>query len=131
MGGDRFPVAVRLKYRLEVSDDNLSDISHQVCRRHGKICSIPRRQTRAQLRFQSPEWSEFDTGATTLALHVASAANPAGTCQLGLGVSDIQQFYAKASSQGVQFTSPPTELHGQRIAKLRDIDGAECSVSGP
>ena len=84
-----------------------------------------------KLRFQSPEWSEFDTGATTLALHVASPENPAGTCQLGLGVSDIQLFYTKALSKGVQFTSPPTELHGQRIAKLRDIDGAVCSVSGP
>lgn len=84
-----------------------------------------------KLRFQSPEWSEFDTGATTLALHIASAENPAGTCQIGLGVSDIQGFYAKAMNSGVLFTSPPTEIHGQRIAKLRDIDGALCSVSGP
>jgi predicted enzyme related to lactoylglutathione lyase len=84
-----------------------------------------------KLRFKSPEWSEFDTGATTLALHIASAKNLAGTCQLGLGVSDIQRFYSKALKEGVQFTSPPTDLHGQRIAKLRDIDGAECSVSGP
>jgi predicted enzyme related to lactoylglutathione lyase len=84
-----------------------------------------------KLRFQSPEWSEFDTGATTLALHVASPQNLAGTCQIGLGVSDIQHFYSTAMSRGVRFTSPPTELHGQRIAKLRDTDDAECSVSGP
>ena len=84
-----------------------------------------------KLRFQSPEWSEFETGTTTLALHIASAENPAGGCQLGLGVSDIQQFYSDATRKGVQFTSPPTELHGQRIAKLRDVDGAVCSVSGP
>jgi predicted enzyme related to lactoylglutathione lyase len=84
-----------------------------------------------KLRFQSPEWSEFDTGATTLALHIASAENPAGTCQLGLGVPDIEQFYSKAKGNGVQFTALPTDLHGLRIAKLRDIDGAECSVSGP
>jgi catechol 2,3-dioxygenase-like lactoylglutathione lyase family enzyme len=83
------------------------------------------------LRFQSPEWSEFDTGMTTLALHAASAENPAGTCQLGLSVPDLQQFYAGAASKGVRFTSPPTELHGRRIARLRDIDGAETSVSGP
>ena len=84
-----------------------------------------------KLRFKSPEWSEFDTGTTTLALHIASSESPAGSCQLGLGVSDVQQFYSKALSNGVQFTSPPTDLHGQRIAKLRDSDGAECSVSGP
>ena len=84
-----------------------------------------------KLRFQSPEWSEFDTGATTLALHIASAGNPAGTCQIGLGVPDIEQFYSEAMNKGVQFTSPPTDLHGQRITKLRDVDGAECSISGP
>jgi predicted enzyme related to lactoylglutathione lyase len=83
------------------------------------------------LRFQSPEWSEFDTGATTLALHIASTENPAGTCQLGFGVEDIQGFYSQAMSKGVRFTSPPVSLHGQRIAKLQDVDGAECSISGP
>jgi predicted enzyme related to lactoylglutathione lyase len=83
------------------------------------------------LRFQSPEWSEFDTGATTLALHGASDRNPAGTCQVGFGVPDVKGFYATALGKGVQFTSPPTELHGVQIAKLRDADGAECSVSGP
>ena len=84
-----------------------------------------------KLRFKSPEWSEFDTGTTTLALHIASGENPAGSCQLGFGVPDIQHFYSEASSNGVRFTSPPADLHGQRIAKLRDVDGAECSVSGP
>ena len=84
-----------------------------------------------RLRFQSPRWSEFDTGATTLALHIASAENPAGTCQFGFGVPDIQHFYSNAMNRGVQFTSAPKALHGQRIAKLRDVDGAECSVSGP
>ena len=88
-------------------------------------------QLELRLRFRSPEWSEFETGATTLALHVASAENPAGTCQLGLGVADIQEFYSNAMRKGVEFTSPPTDLHGLRIAKLRDIDGAVCSVSGP
>ncbi len=60
-----------------------------------------------KLRFSSPEWSEFETGATTLALHVASAENPAGTCQLGLGVANIQEFYSNAMRKGVEFTSPP------------------------
>ena len=84
-----------------------------------------------KLRFQSPEWSELETGPTTLALHIASVEHPAGTCQLGFGVTDIARFYSDAKDKGVQFTSPPTSLHGQRIAKLRDADGAECSVSGP
>ena len=83
-----------------------------------------------KLRFQSPEWTEFDTGQTTLALHKASAEHSAGTCQLGFRVSDIDPFYSERVRQGVEAVAPPTDLHGQRIAKLRDLDGAEFSVSG-
>jgi hypothetical protein len=82
------------------------------------------------LRFQSPEWSEFETGPTTLALHKSSVEHPAGTCQLGFRVSDVDRFYAERTAQGVEAVAPPTDLHGQRIAKLRDLDGAEFSVSG-
>jgi lactoylglutathione lyase len=83
-----------------------------------------------KLRFRSPEWSEFETGQTTLALHKASAEHPAGTCQLGFRVSDIDLFYSERTKQGIAGVAPPTDLHGQRIAKLRDVDGAEFSVSG-
>lgn len=82
-----------------------------------------------KLRFDSPEWSEFDTGTTTLALHIASAENPAGTCQLGFRVADVDEFHADQRARGVAFTSPPTDLHGQRIARFRDTDGVEGSVS--
>jgi lactoylglutathione lyase len=82
------------------------------------------------LRFKSPEWSEFDTGSTTLALHKASPENPPGVCQLGWRVDDIDAFVAACAGRGVTIVSPPTPLHGQRIAKLRDPDGAEFSVSG-
>jgi predicted enzyme related to lactoylglutathione lyase len=83
-----------------------------------------------KLRFQSPEWSEFETGQTTLALHQASPENPAGSCQLGFRVQDIDKFFAERQRAGVQVVSPPTDLHGQRIGKLRDEDGALFSVSG-
>jgi lactoylglutathione lyase len=82
------------------------------------------------LRFQSPAWSEFDTGATTLALHPASDDNPAGSVQLGLGTEDLDSFHAAGQAQGLLFTSPPTPVHGIRIARFRDPDGAEISVSG-
>lgn len=80
--------------------------------------------------FQSPFWSEFDTGATRLALHPASEENPAGSVQLGLGTEDLDNFYAVGQAQGLVFTSPPTDRHGVRIARFRDLDGAEISVSG-
>jgi predicted enzyme related to lactoylglutathione lyase len=89
-----------------------------------------RDQLGVSLRFQSPEWSEFETGETTLALHLASAEHPAGTSQLGFGVEDIDRFYADKKGSGVEFTSAPTETFGARIARFKDTEGAECSVSG-
>ena len=81
------------------------------------------------LRFQSPHWSEFETGETTLALHLATPEHPAGTSQLGFGVSDIDKFYAEKKADGVEFTAAPAEIFGTRIAKFKDSEGAECSVS--
>jgi len=82
------------------------------------------------LIFQSPFWSEFETGGTKLALHPASEENPAGTVQLGLGTEDIDNFYAAGQAEGIAFTAPPTDMHGTRIERFRDPDGAEISVSG-
>ncbi len=83
-----------------------------------------------KLRFRSPEWTEFETGGTTLALHAASDANPPGKCQVGFRVEDIGAFHATLTARGVAFTLPPTDLHGTKLARFLDTDGAECSVSG-
>jgi predicted enzyme related to lactoylglutathione lyase len=82
------------------------------------------------LTFQSPFWSEFDTGETRLALHPASDQNPAGSVQLGLGTADVDAFCANIEAQGLAVTSPPADMHGTRIARFRDIDGSEISISG-
>jgi catechol 2,3-dioxygenase-like lactoylglutathione lyase family enzyme len=81
------------------------------------------------VRFQSPFWSELDTGETTLALHPASAENAAGSVQLGLGTGDLDHFHAETQAKGIVFTSPPTDMHGTRIARFRDPEGAEISIS--
>jgi predicted enzyme related to lactoylglutathione lyase len=81
-------------------------------------------------RFASPFWTEFDTGDTSLALHPASDDNPAGGVQLGLRVDDLDAFIADAEAKGVAITSPPREVHGTRIARFRDPEGAEISISG-
>ena len=83
-----------------------------------------------QLRFQSPEWSEFATGGTTLALHPATDANPAGGVELGFAADDLGEFYARRDEFGVEFTREPKEMHGVYIAQIRDADGAHVSVSG-
>lgn len=83
------------------------------------------------LKFQSPYWSEFDTGETTLALHAASAEHPAGGVQLGFGTDSLAEFFDRREELGLTFTQPPKEMHGIHIARFHDIDGAETSVSGP
>lgn len=81
------------------------------------------------LKFQSPEWSEFATGDTSLALHASSERHPPGTAQLGWGVSDLDAFYKEMTAKGVKFTLPPTRQDfGGTLAAFLDADGAECSV---
>lgn len=83
-----------------------------------------------ELRFQSPHWTEFATGETTLALHAASDEHPAGSASVGFGVENLDDFYTSASEDGVDFTSEPKESFGSRIARFNDSEDAECSVSG-
>lgn len=83
-----------------------------------------------ELRFQSPEWSEFVTGETTLALHIASETNPAGSTSIGFNTDDLDRFCRVAADAGVEFTSEPVETFGIRIARFRDSEGSECGVSG-
>jgi catechol 2,3-dioxygenase-like lactoylglutathione lyase family enzyme len=81
------------------------------------------------LKFQSPEWSEFATGETTLALHPASPRNPAGKAQLGFNVPDLQAFYREMTAKGLQFTQVPTPEAGSLLAQFVDAQGTEYSVS--
>src|SRR5260370_29818528 len=60
--------------------------------------------------FQAPFWSEFDTGETKLALHPASAENPAGIGQPRLPHAHLHSFHAAAQSHRVVFTPPPTDV---------------------
>jgi lactoylglutathione lyase len=82
-----------------------------------------------QLKFESPGWSEFVTGETRLALHPASAKNPAGAVELGFTVPDIQKFHQDMVAKGVQFTMPPTNQDfGGLLAQFMDSEGGHCSV---
>jgi catechol 2,3-dioxygenase-like lactoylglutathione lyase family enzyme len=84
-----------------------------------------------KLKFQTPEWAEFDTGATRLALQPASPTNPAGTWQPGLRVPDLTAKRAELSARGVNMDAMPHEEHGFLLSLFIGPDGAPASLSGP
>src|SRR5438552_3481127 len=83
------------------------------------------------LKFESPEWSEFETGETTFALHPASEQNPAGKIELGLTMKNLQKAYEELQGKGVRFLMPPTEQDfGGKLARFEDSDGTHWSLGG-
>jgi lactoylglutathione lyase len=95
------------------------------------------------LKFESPGWSEFQTGATTLALHWAEArlggedrtsAEPvAGTCSIGFSVQNLEATHRELAARGARFVVPPTEQvnEGIRLAVCVDPDGLAISFAEP
>jgi lactoylglutathione lyase len=95
------------------------------------------------LKFESPGWSEFETGATTLALHAGTraaggeastqAGPAAGTCSLGFSVPDLNRTYTELRERGARFVMPPTEQpnEGIRLAVCVDPDGLTISFAEP
>jgi len=93
------------------------------------------------LKFESPGWSEFQTGATTLALHAvpSGAHSPAaveggpraGTCSLGFSVEDLDATWETLKGRGVRFVMPPTDRteEGILLAVGVDPDGLEISFA--
>lgn len=89
------------------------------------------------LRFESPEWTEFETGTTTLALHGggeagAKSSKPiAGTSSIGFYVENLDQTHKELKAKGVAFTMPPTEREEERImlAVCLDPDGLQISIA--
>lgn len=87
------------------------------------------------LKFQSPDWTEFLTGATTLALHgggVAATGAPAGdptkqagSCSIGFNVEDVDKTYEELKAKGIRFVMPPTQREGEgiKLAVCIDPDG--------
>ena len=83
------------------------------------------------LKFQSPGWSEFETGETTLGLHPASEKNRAGKCEVGFSVENLQSFYEQLRAKGVAFSMPPTKQDfGGTLAQFVDSEGAHVSLGG-
>src|SRR5205807_1223126 len=93
------------------------------------------------LKFESPGWSEFQTGDTTLALHHAApkaeggggaqGGPTAGTCSLGFSTADLDAAVAELQSRGARFVMPPTDQPGEgiRLAVCIDPDGLAISFA--
>ena len=89
------------------------------------------------LRFQSPGWTEFDTGGATLALHATRINDPEeselvpGRCRPGLNVPDLDAFHKRMIEHNVRCLQAPKDVFGSRIAQYVDPDGLVISVSEP
>jgi lactoylglutathione lyase len=91
------------------------------------------------LKFESPDWTEFQTGATTLALHGGGLKREerrdeskyAGTCSIGFNVIDLDKTVAELQAKGVTFVMPPTDQQGEgiRLAVCLDPDGLPVSFA--
>ncbi len=92
------------------------------------------------LKYETKEWTEFQAGKTTLALHPGrkssqGSASPfdvmAGSCSIGFTVPDIERSFRDLQSKGVRFVMPPKTQEGQgmKLAVFLDPDGLPVSLS--
>jgi lactoylglutathione lyase len=90
------------------------------------------------MKFGTPEWTEFQTGTTVLALHGGGqrsetpkdpSAHHAGTCSIGFNVDNLDLVYEQLQAKGVVFLTPPTagEGEGIKLAVAMDPDGLPIS----
>ncbi len=93
------------------------------------------------LKSESPHWTEFANQGSTLALHLADSVNPegaaqggnpAGSCQLGFQVEDLDEAHRRLQAQGVKcLMAPRTEEFGIRQAVYADPDGLRFTLAQP
>lgn len=112
---------------------NVSDMSRSV--------AFYRDTLALKLRLESPGWSEFEVGGSTLALHGdarPSAAERghepvAGTAAVSFEVEDVDAAFARLAARGVRFVMAPRDRRqeGIRLAVFVDPDGFPLSVVQP
>src|SRR5882724_1285798 len=69
-------------------------------------------------RFVSPHWVEFETGATTFALHPATPDTLSGTVKVGINLPEFETLRAQLATRGIGFTRDPEVVHGVRLAEF-------------
>jgi lactoylglutathione lyase len=90
------------------------------------------------MKFGSPEWTEFQTGTTVLALHGGGLPNEApkdpnahfaGTCSIGFNVDNVDLLYEQLQAKGVVFVMSPTAREGEGIKLAVAIDPDGLAIS--
>ncbi len=90
------------------------------------------------LKFESPNWTEFATEGTTLALHLAERPSaglmerpfPAASCHPGFMVDNLDEFHRKLEAKGVRcIDAPKMQDFGGKLAVYADPDGLPLSVA--
>jgi lactoylglutathione lyase len=92
-----------------------------------------------RLRFQSPDWTEFEVGGTTLALHSGGKPAPlspekeavAGRASIGFNVDNLDKTFEELKAKGARVVMPPMEREGEgiRLAVFLDPDGLNISFA--
>jgi len=86
------------------------------------------------LKFQSPDWTEFQMEGTTLALHAGGTGEPttkAASCSFRFNVANLDQTFAELTAKGVRFAVPPKVRDGEgiKLAVCVDPDGLPISFA--
>lgn len=93
------------------------------------------------LRYRTDEWTEFETGHTTLALHVGEKTQQSmgrktmspvpGYCDIGFNVDNIDEAYRVLKERGVAFVMEPKAREGEgiKLAICLDPDGLPISIA--
>ena len=90
-----------------------------------------------RLRSETPDWTEFETGTTVLALHggekaaAVSHKPKAGTASIGFYVDNLDDKFNELKEQGVTFIMPPTDRAEEKIklAICLDSDGLPIPIA--
>jgi lactoylglutathione lyase len=118
----RYTLVMRMSYAIVFVRD-----MDEAVRFYRDVVGLP-------LRFESPHWSEFETGEATLALHPSREADepadlPPGRCRPGFRVQDLDAFHDRMRAAGVRCVEEPAVVFGTRMAQYEDPDGLPFSVA--
>lgn len=131
----------KVRSGVKMSPSNLANVNHVITMVEdmNRSVSFYRDKIGLQLKFQSDNWTEFDAGGITLALHGGgkqatgskNSGDPhssiAGVASVSFDVPDVKAVYQELNLKGVKFTLEPTarQNEGIMLAVAEDPDGFE------